>query len=393
MTGAVLVLNAGSSSLKFALYRAEALEPLCRGAVEPIGAKPWLDLSGPRTSLLDGAVPPPESGDHEAVVQWLLTALRGRPDLEIAVAGHRVVHGGANFDRPVRVDDAILAELERLVPLAPGHQPLNLAAIRAVSAMWPDLPQVACFDTAFHRTEPRLAQLFAIPRAFTQEGLVRYGFHGLSYEYIAGVLPEAAGERANGRVIVAHLGHGASLCAMRNRESVATTMGFTALDGLMMGTRCGAIDPGLVLHLIRERNMPAEAVADILNKRSGLLGVSGISDDVRVLEASDDPRAAEALDLFAYRVIRETGSLMAALGGLDVFVFTAGIGERSARLRRQISESLGWAGLRLDPDRNEASDPRISSLESAVAALVIPTNEELPIAKASIGIVRPDATG
>src|SRR5919206_2776873 len=256
------------------------------------------------------------------------------------------------------------------------------AATRAASAMWPDLPQVACFDTAFHRTEPRLAQLFAIPRAFTQEGLVRYGFHGLSYEYIVGVLPEAAGERANGRVIVAHLGHGASLCAMRNRESVATTMGFTALDGLMMGTRCGAIDPGLVLHLIRERNMPAEAVADILNKRSGLLGVSGISDDVRVLEASDDPRAAEALDLFAYRVIRETGSLMAALGGLDVFVFTAGIGERSVRLRRRISEGLGWAGLRLDPDRNDASDPRISSLESAVAALVIPTNEELPIAKA-----------
>jgi acetate kinase len=387
---AVLVLNAGSSSLKFALYEVEPLEVLCRGGVEAIGAKARLRLTGPRASLLEGGVPP-ESGSHESVVEWLLETLRRRADLEVVAAGHRVVHGGSKFDGPVRVDDAVLTELDGLVPLAPGHQPHNLAAIRAVAKAWPDLPQVACFDTAFHRTQPRLAQLFPIPHELTRDGMVRYGFHGLSYEYIAGVLPEAAGARADGRVIVAHLGHGASLCAMRNRESVATTMGLTVLDGLMMGTRCGAIDPGLVLHLIRERNMAPETVSDILNNRSGLLGVSGISDDVRVLEASDDPRAAEALDLFAYRVVREAGSLIAALGGLDVFVFTAGIGENAVQIRRKICEGLSWAGLILDQARNEGSETCISGSTSAIAALVIPTNEELPIAKACVRIACPDA--
>ncbi len=385
MTDAILALNAGSSSLKFALYEAGSLAPLCRGGLSGLGGAVRYEISGPLA--LAEAVPPGPLCGHGEAVGWLLAAIGRGPGLTLRAAGHRVVHGGRDFSAPVRVDDAVLAALDRLAPLAPAHQPHNLAAIRAVAAAWPGLPQVACFDTAFHRTQPRLAQLFAIPRALSDEGLVRYGFHGLSYAHVADLLPDLAGERAEGRVIVAHLGHGASLCAMRERRSLASTMGFTALDGLMMGTRSGTVDPGLVLHLIRERGLTPDAVADLLNERSGLLGVSGLSDDVRVLDASDDPRAAEALALFAYRAVREAGSLVAALGGLDVFVFTAGIGEHAPRIRAAIGEGLAAFGIALDPARNAAGEIRISRDGSRVAVYVVPANEEGPIARAALAIL------
>ncbi|ACL55450.1 acetate/propionate family kinase [Methylobacterium nodulans] len=385
MSDAILAINAGSSSLKFALYAAGSLALLCRGGVSGLGGPVAVEASGP-VPLATGA-PPPAGSNHATAIAWLLDAVRRMPDLVLRAAGHRVVHGGRDYAAPVLIDGAVLDALERLVPLAPAHQPHNLAAIRAVAAAWPNLPQVACFDTAFHRTQPRLAQLFPIPRALTDAGILRYGFHGLSYQHVAETLPEVAGERAEGRVIVAHLGHGASLCAMRARRSIASTMGFTALDGLMMGTRSGAVDPGLVLHLIRERGLDPAAVADLLNNRSGLLGVSELSDDVRVLQESGDPRAAEALDLFAYRAVREAGSLMAALGGLDLIVFTAGIGEHAPRVRAAIAAGLSFAGVELDEERNAAGRGRISRDGSPVAVYVVPANEELPIARAAARLV------
>ncbi|AMB46693.1 MULTISPECIES: acetate/propionate family kinase [Methylobacteriaceae] len=381
---AILVLNAGSSSVKFALFRADTLEPLCRGGIEGIGsAARFGGAAGAKAHLFDGAVLP-EGSRHEAATHWLLDRLRCADHLDLRAAGHRVVHGGPDFSAPVVIDDDVMTSLEGLIPLAPAHQPHNLAAIRAVAKAWPDLPQLACFDTAFHRSMPRLAQLFAIPHALTDQGLIRYGFHGLSYQHIADVLPDIAGDVAQGRVIVAHLGHGASLCAMREGRSIATTMGFTALDGLMMGMRCGAIDAGLVLYLIEQRGMTPAEVSEILNRRSGLLGVSGISNDARTLLASEEPRATEALDLFAYRVVREAGSMMAALGGLDAFVFTAGIGERSARIRSAIAQGLAWTGIRLDEDRNAANTVRISADGATIPVYVIPADEELPIAR-SVG--------
>lgn len=382
MTSAILVLNAGSSSLKFALHEPDRLDLLCRGEIGAIGGETYLKVAGPQASILEGRASPARA-DHETASTWLLSLFRGLRNLDLVAAGHRVVHGGARFSAPVVVDDAVLAELRDLVPLAPGHQPHNLAAIDAVARTWPGLPQVACFDTAFHHTLPRLAQLYPLPRDFIDGGVIRYGFHGLSYEYIASVLPDYAGERANGRVIVAHLGHGASLCGMLNRQSIATTMGFTALDGIMMGTRSGAIDPGIILHLLQTKGIDPSEVADILYARSGLLGVSGISDDVRVLDASHDPHASEALDLFAYRIVREIGSLTAALGGLDVLVFTAGVGEHSAAMRDRVGKGLGWTGLTLDRERNARSEVRISVDGSKVDVFVIPTNEELPIADAA----------
>jgi acetate kinase len=381
VSGSILTFNAGSSSIKFATYQAETLEVLLGGKIDAIGEGANFRVSGARAGDFAGASPP-ANGDHEAVTEWLLDAIRAMADLPIAGAGHRVVHGGSRFDRPVMIDDIVVEALDRLTPLARAHQPHSLAAIRTVAKCWPQLPQVACFDTSFHRTQPRLAELFAIPRSFADEGLLRYGFHGLSYDYIASVLPRIADAKADGRVIVAHLGSGASLCAMRGRKSVATTMGLTAIDGLMMGTRCGNIDPGLVLYLIRERGMSAEAVEELISRRSGLLGVSGVSDDMRVLEADGGAAALEALDLFAYRCLREIGSLMAALGGLDALVFTAGIGEHSAPMRRRICEGLAWMGLRIDVARNDANAERISADGSAVDAYVAPTNEELVIARA-----------
>ena len=384
MSSAILVLNAGSSSVKFALYDRAALTPLCRGEIEGVGHRARIDASGPLATALLAANAPPQADTHEGWIGWLLHAIRERlPHVAIRAVGHRVVHGGASFSAPARINAAVLRELDALAPLAPNHQVANLAAIRAVAADWPDLPQIACFDTAFHRSQPRLAQLFALPRDLTDAGIVRYGFHGLSYEYIAGVLPDLIGARADGRVIIAHLGQGASLCALRARRSIATTMGFTTLDGLMMGTRCGAIDPGVVLYLLQQNQMSMETVETMLYRQSGLLGVSTISHDVRELEASTDPRAAEAVQLFAYRAAREMGSLVAALGGLDALVFSGGIGEHSASVRQRICDYLQWLGITLDPVANAQHAARINATTAAVDVLVIPTNEELVIARAT----------
>lgn len=381
MTEAVLVVNVGSSSIKMAAYpQTGQAAPIWRGEIGRIGRDPVCQ------SQPAGAAPvaPPNeiAGAHEPLIRWLLERIRReQPTLAITAAGHRVVHGGAHFDAPVVVTAAVIERLQRLNPLAPSHQPYNLAGLRAVAEAWPAIPQVACFDTAFHRSQPRLAQLFALPRWLLDEGVVRYGFHGLSYEYIAGVLPDYLGERADGRVIVGHLGHGASLCALRERRSVATSMGFTALDGLVMGRRCGNLDPGVVLHLLRDRGMSVAEVDQLLSSESGLLGVSGISDDIRDLVASDSPDAREAIDLFVYRVITLIGALVAQLGGLDALVFTGGIGEHATGIRARIVAGLEWLGARLDPVANNDGAARISTAGSAVTALVIATDEEQVIAR------------
>jgi acetate kinase len=348
VTPAILVLNAGSSSLKFGLYAAADLAPLRRGALEEGKQAAGTQLARSQAAILDA----------------LLVELDGLAgDVQVVAAGHRVVHGGERHATPAVVTPELLTELEGYAPLAPQHQPYNLAGIRALARRWPRLPQVACFDTAFHRTQPR------------------YGFHGLSYEYIAGQL-SALGIAADARVVVAHLGHGASLCALHGGQSIATTMGFSTLDGLMMGQRCGALDAGVVLHLLRS-GLEGPALERLLNDESGLLGVSGVSDDVRVLEASADPAAREALDLFAYRVARELGSLVAALGGLDALVFTAGIGEHSAPMRARIAALSGWCGVELDAAANGRHARRISTAGSRVGVYVLPTDEEIVIARAA----------
>lgn len=384
MSDAILVINSGSSSVKFAIYDSKSLAPLYRGAVDGIGTNIGLAATGPRERDLQRAMILKQDAGHEIVIVSLLEAIRKTfTDIKLAAAGHRIVHGGLLFAEPVLVDDSTRSMLAELIPLAPNHQPHNLAAVDAVAKVWPGLPQVACFDTAFHRTQPRLAQLFGLPRQFADEGILRYGFHGLSYEYISGVLPQIAGNRANGKVVVAHLGHGASMCAMHHLKSVATTMGFTTLDGLVMGTRCGTIDPGAILYLIQQKGMLASEVEAMLNNRSGLLGISGLSDDVRILEQSATPTAAEALELFAYRVARELGSLVAALAGLDILVFTAGIGEHSAALRRRICELSEWTGIVVDEAANLNNGPKISAASSPVYGFVIPTDEEIVIAHAT----------
>jgi acetate kinase len=342
MSRAVLVVNAGSATVKYALY-AEDLQCVVHGMEE--------------------------GADHATLLSRALEQLRAKAGhCELVAAGHRVVHGGDRYAAPVLVTGPVLADLERFCPLAPLHQPHNLAGIRAVTALRPQLPQVACFDTAFHQTQPEIARLFPLPRALTEAGIKRYGFHGLSYEYIARRLPETPALAGRRKVIVAHLGNGASLCALQDGRSVASTMGFTALEGLMMGTRSGSIDPGVLLYLIQERGMSAKDLTRLLYKQSGLLGVSGLSYDMRTLLASSDPRAKLAVDLFVYRVAREIGSLAAALGGLDALVFTAGIGEHAAPVREAILRASAWLGIDPDPAR------------SRVAVAVIPTNEEEMIA-------------
>ena len=364
MGNAIAVLNAGSSSLKFSLFTVAggALEVLARGHVE-----------GPTT--------------HERfdALGFLREQSAGHALLAV---GHRVVHGGASFAQPVRIDDAILGALERLVPLAPLHQPHNLAPVRALLLDAPALPQVACFDTAFHRTQSRLATSFGLPRAIAESGVQRYGFHGLSYEYIASALPDIDAKAASGRTVVAHLGNGASMCALLGGKSVATTMGFTALDGLMMGTRPGAIDPGVILHLMDAHRMDARAIERLLYHESGLLGVSGVSSDMRTLLASSDPNAAFAIELFCYRATREIGSLAAALGGLDALVFTGGIGEHAAPIRATIVRNAAWLGLTLDDAANSLHGPRITTAGSAAAAYVLPTDEALMIARHTWNLVR-----
>jgi acetate kinase len=385
MNGDILVLNSGSSSIKFAVYDGstdEQLPLLGHGQIEGIGADVRLHAVD-RHGKTVAAKSLGRNLDHEQAMAELVAWGRQREAARhITAAGHRVVHGGTRFSAPVEIDDAVLSELEQLIPLAPLHQPHNIAGIRALAALEPDLKQVACFDTAFHRSMPEPAQRFALPREYHDAGVRRYGFHGLSYEYIASVLPDIAGPAtAAGRIIVAHLGNGASMCAMQNGRSVATTMGMTALDGLPMGSRCGSIDPGVLLYLQDERGMSTGDVADLLYHRSGLLGVSGISNDMRELMASAEPEAREAIELFAYCINRELGSLVAALGGLDALVFTGGIGEHAAPVRAQVCELAGWLGVRVDTDANRQDGPRISADDSAVSVWVIPTDEERMLAR------------
>jgi acetate kinase len=384
MDNALLILNAGSSSLKFAVYQADmagGLQAEYRGAIEEIGRHGRFQVfhAPDADGEVDLVVAP---ADHEQALHLLLDWLETRhPGLEFRAAGHRVVHGGADFSHPVRVDETVLAKLEHLIPLSPLHQPHNLSAIRALTRLRPQLPQVACFDTAFHHTLPAVARNFALPRELSARGIRRYGFHGLSYEYIASVLPDYLGDAADGRVVVAHLGNGASLCAMRQRQSVETSMSFTPLDGIPMGSRCGALDPGVLLYLLREEGMALEQLNDLLHHRCGLLGVSGLSGDVRELLASDTPHAAEALDLFAYRISQAIASHAVALDGIDALVFTAGIGEHAAPVRAAICQRLAWLGLSLDNAANHRHGPCISQADSRVSIWVIPTNEELVIAR------------
>ena len=385
MSDAILVLNAGSSSIKFAVFpghqRPTRQGLICEGECEGIGHRVRFTAKDRgRASLVDAYLT--DGTTHEEALAALLNWIeRHFQDDRLVAAGHRVVHGGSLYTAPVVIDAPVSAELRRLIPLAPLHQPHNLAAIDELSRLHPALPQVACFDTAFHHTQTGVATAFALPRRLSDEGIRRYGFHGLSYEYIASVLPDFLGAgAADGRVVVAHLGSGASLCAIQKRQSVATTMGFTALDGLVMSRRSGNIDPGVILYLMQEKGMTAADVSHLLYNESGLLGVSGISDDMRTLLASDDPWANEAVALFVYRAGRELGSMAASLGGIDALVFTAGIGEHAADIRRRICEDAAWLGVDLDQGANLAGGPLITHQGSRTSAWVIPTDEDLMIA-------------
>ena len=374
MNDLLLTLNAGSSTLKFALFEVAGLVRVAGGSVEGIG-------TGEGRLRLGGRDERVQIEDHAQALSHVLDWMRARgDDRRLFAAGHRVVHGGPRHTSPVRIDDRICAELAELIPLAPLHQPHNLAAITALRQLQPGLPQVACFDTAFHRTQPELAQRYALPRGLSDAGILRYGFHGISYEYIAETLPRLAGAMPP-RTVVAHLGNGASLCALAQGRSIATTMGFTPLDGVPMGTRPGHLDPGIVLYLLKDLGQSAAEIEHTLYHESGLLGVSGISSDMRTLLASDDARAREAVDLFVYRVGREIGSLTAALGGLDALVFTAGIGEHAVPIRARICESAAWLGAVCDHEANTAGHARFDAKESRVSLWVIPTDEESMIAR------------
>lgn len=380
MNQGILTINAGSSSIKFALFPlAHPLSPMAEvsGQIDGIGTTETRltakDCAGERIAdeRLDG-----DKVSHAQAFDYLLRWFTAHEAAwQIVAVGHRVVHGGERFSQPVVLDAAMQAQLEAFIPLAPLHQPHNLAGIKALQDLLPGVPQVACFDTAFHRNNPAVAQTFGLPRAITAEGVRRYGFHGLSYEYIARVLPQHS-NRAEGRVVVAHLGNGASMAAMVGRKGVASTMGFTAVDGLMMGTRTGNLDPGVMLYLMENKGMGAKELTRLLYKESGLLGVSGISQDMRTLLASDKPEAHEAVELFCYRIVRELGSLAAAAGGLDALVFTGGIGEHAAEVRRRVCLQCGWLGIQLNPEANARHDTHIGAATGAVDVLVLPTNEE-----------------
>lgn len=383
MSDAILTINAGSSSIKFALFELSAGMPrIAEGLAEGIGAAPHLRIMAGGAVALEKRWPEHAPETHEElmgeVLNWVEAHLGGN---KLVAAGHRIVHGGDHYTAPCLLDADTLAHLTILNPLAPLHEPHNLGAARAVLALRPDMPQIGCFDTAFHHTMPAVATRLPLPRAFAEEGVRRYGFHGLSYEYIAKRLPEVSPHLAGGRVIVAHLGNGASLCALKAGVSVETTMGFTALEGLMMGTRTGAIDPGVLLYLNQSHGMDATAITNLLYKQSGLLGVSGISQDVRTLLESPAPEAAEALELFAYSVARHAGALISVLGGLDGFVFTAGIGEHAAAVRQAVCQRLAWTGMTISAEANAANETAISTPDSKVEVRVIPTNEELMIAR------------
>ena len=388
----ILVVNAGSSSIKFQLFERradEGLELELKGQLEGIGTRPHLLAKGAQgTLLVDDSYPAEQVGDVRAALarlgDWLTAQLEGvRP----AVIGHRVVHGGPRFSAPVLIDDRVLAELETLVPLAPLHQPNNLAPIKAIRERYPDVRQVACFDTAFHRGHPEVADRYAIPDSYYREGVRRFGFHGLSYEHVAHRLAELDPALAAGRVVCCHLGSGASMCAIQAGRSMDSTMGFTAVDGLPMGTRTGQLDPGVVLYLVQARGFDAQRIERFLYHEGGLKGLSGVSNDMRDLQASDAPGAKLAIDYFVYRIVREAGALAAAMGGMDGIVFTAGIGERSAAIRAAVVERLAWLGLELDLAANEAHGPLISTAASRIKAYVVPTNEELMIARHALALM------
>ncbi len=388
---AILVVNAGSSSLKFQVFELGAssdLTCIIKGQIDGIGVRPRLRAGRPgEANLIDKEYSEAEISDLPAATgiagEWLQKSLQ----VNLVAVGHRVVHGGPDFDRPVLLNDAVISQLERYAPLAPLHQPNNLAPIKSLRAGRADLLQVACFDTSFHRNHGALADYYALPVRFYNEGVRRYGFHGLSYEYIANQLPTAAPAIARGRVIVAHLGSGASMCALKDGRSIESTLGFTALDGLPMGTRSGQLDPGVVLYLIGQKGMTTSEVETLLYHQSGLKGLSGISNDVRELEASKSDKAAFALDYFAYRIGLYAGLLASALGGVDGFVFTAGIGENSPTMRARIGGRLRWLGLDIDPVANASGLAQIATSASAVKAYVIPTNEELMIARHTLAFL------
>jgi acetate kinase len=392
MTRAVLTLNAGSSSLKVALFPADADVPLVAGLADRIGPDGSLTL---RTAQDESLPVTGDLGTHAGAIGAVLDSCHAAwPDLDLVAIGHRVVHGGSRFAAPVRVSAAVLTALDALTPFAPLHQPHNLAGIRAAMAAFPDVPQVACFDTAFHRNHPWVHDTFALPRALHDEGVRRYGFHGLSYEYVTGELRRRAPDVASGRVVVAHLGNGASMCAVQGGRPVTSTMGFSALDGLPMGTRCGQIDPGVLLYLMEQRGMTGVEIADLLYRRSGLLGLSGLSNDMRTLESAGTPAAGEAIDYFVARCQHEVGALAAALGGLDALVFCGGIGEHSRLIRARICDRLGWMGIVLDAARNDTNAPVISADTARTAVMIVPTNEELVIARAAraaVGLDQPIA--
>jgi acetate kinase len=398
MIDVILVINAGSSSIKFALYRLAINQtpnaqnkPLLSGKIVNIGQCPnfkAIDTNGTNLTKHDLDVFNDQT-THEDLMQWLLNWIScHNQSYTIKSVGHRVVHGGREFLTATKLTFNVVSKLKKLISLAPLHQPHNLAAIEAIFNWAPELPQVACFDTSFHHTQPAIAQLFGLPREYNDKGIIRYGFHGLSYQYIASCLPEYLGSLSEGRVIVAHLGNGASMCALNKRQSVATTMGFTALDGLIMGQRCGSLDAGVVIHLLRYYQMSIEEVEDMLYNKSGLFGVSGISNNMQVLQQSDDPHSKQAIDLFCYRAARELASLVSTLDGLDAIVFTAGIGENSAQIRKQICTQLSWLGVTLDLNTNKRNSIVISKINSKIKVLVIPTNEEVVIAEATQYILK-----
>ncbi len=392
MSACIAVINAGSSSVKFALF-ADAVsdnpDMLFRGQIEGIGVSPRLNVKDAQGETLVEREWPEAGFNHDSATREILeVGARLASGMQVIGIGHRVVHGGMTFDTPVRLDRDVLEALARLEPLAPLHQPHNLAPIRTIFEAAPQIPQVACFDTAFHCSQSHVAQAFALPRQFTEAGVRRYGFHGLSYEYLLSRLRDLCPDQASGRVILAHLGNGASLCAAHQGHSVASTMGFTAVDGLMMGTRCGALDPGVLLYLMREHQLDMAAIEDLIYRKSGLLGVSGISSDMRTLRASSDPAAREAIDLFIYRIIRDAGSMVAALDGIDAFVFSGGIGENDAATRSEVIAGCRWMGAVLDPALNTAGVGRISSVTSSIPIWVIPTDEERLIAGHTIRVLK-----
>ena len=379
----ILVLNAGSSSVKFSVFETEAdrsLTAAFHGAVDAILQSPRMTVHETGgNALLDRPVAPGHDNAIAAINDWLAERIGG--ETALAGVGHRIVHGGTRYVQPVVIDAQTLTDLDALVPLAPLHQPHNLAAIRAVRAVAPNIPQIACFDTAFHATLPLPARTYALPRQLTARGIRRYGFHGLSYEYIVSALPGIAPECVGKKLIVAHLGNGASLCAIDDGRSIATTMGLTPLDGLMMGTRAGALDPGILLYLLQHEEMNPEAVADLLYAQSGLLGVSGLSSDMRTLLGSDAAAAREAVDLFVYRMGQELGAMAAALKGPDALIFTGGIGEHAAEIRARVCRDALWLGMALDERANARHGPRISPADAAVSVWVVPTDENLMIAR------------